>query len=143
MGQQKNAEVAERKVFAWTHIKQKNVFEAKSCLVIVTRLDSTGIREYYISEMFSDEKPFDKWNVSWIHYLPDRADTVSGLRFGYFDVHVERINHKPTKQEIYDLLHKWEFSLCKNKAETIEAGFDGRLWFDIFGFVPDKKELIH
>ena len=56
---------------------------------------------------------------------------------GFYDVHLKRFNHKPSKKEIYSLLNKWEFTFEeKNGLSTIESGIDENLWLTTFGFIP-------
>ncbi len=122
-------------VLAWTHKKDTTrPFEYKSCITLVVGKDSLGMDEYFISQMYTNEKPFNKWHQSSIHYGPDSTQL-----FGFHDVHIERFDHKPTEQEIYKLLDRWMFKLEKNDWITIEHGIDDSLWLKYFGFKPNKK----
>lgn len=129
-------------VLAWTHTRSSRNTESKSCIKLVAGLDSAGKAVYFISEMYSDKKPFNKWHHSWRHYSPNYSDTASKMQFGYFDTHIERFDHKPTEKELYELLMRWEFSLFGKDFKTIEAGADGKLWLETFGFIPDRKIFI-
>lgn len=129
------------KVLMWRHIKNVDSNEVRSCIVLVSGPDSTGKPEYFISEWYSDEKPFTKWNRSLSYYPNYFVDTKTGMKFGFRDVHLERYDHKPTKNELYYLLQKWHYTFFETGVQIIEAGVDERLWFETFGFIPDKKEM--
>jgi hypothetical protein len=129
------------KVLAWAHYRLDRNTRSKSCLLLVCGSDSSGSINYYISVMYTNKKPYNKWYTGWTHYLPDRSDSCSGLNIGYFDMHLKRFDHKPTEIELNNLLSKWDFSLTSISVKLIEAGIDEELWFDTFGFIPDKKML--
>ena len=105
-------------------------------------VDSAGCDVYYLSGMYTDEKPFNKWYYMWIHRLPEFSDTTSGIRIGYFKFYLEKFNYKPSEKELNDLLDEWDFTLFEKDTKIIEAGIDNNLWMDTFGFVPDKKKII-
>jgi len=125
-------------VLAWTHKKVKSTsLEYKSCITIVAGVDSSGKDEYYISQTYSNEKPFNKWNISSIHFGPD-----SNNNMGFYDLHIEEFDSIPSKQEIYNLLDRWMFELNDyDDWTTIEMGIDEDLWSKYFGFIPDSKDL--
>ncbi|MFT3702532.1 MAG: hypothetical protein QM802_09190 [Agriterribacter sp.] len=128
-------------VLAWAYIKTGRKYENRLCLTLVYGPDSTGNIEYFISQMFSSEKPFDKWSYAMVHYLPNKRDTTAKLQIGFFDTHIRRFTNKPNEKEIYDLLTKWNFSLFAKGSKTLEAGIDETLWLNSFGFPIDKKKL--
>jgi hypothetical protein len=98
--------------------------------------------QYFISHMFTHDKPFTKWQHAWIHYLPSGDDSVSEMSVGYFDMHIERFTHQPTAKELYGLLAKWRFYLVRKDTQILEAGIDEKLWFSTFGFPVDKQRFV-
>lgn len=129
-------------VLLWAHYNRGMANERRVCLVLVTGEDSSGNTDYYLSEMYSDTKPFNKWNYGFIHYSDYFKDTVTGFSFGFHDVHLEVFHHKPTQAELMALLRKWEFCLYERNYKTILAGINSRLWLKRFGFVPDLNQLL-
>ncbi len=126
-------------VLAWTYKKYDSGVKVKLCINLLNYTDSTGNSRYYISQMFTNQKPYDTWFHSWIHYGPDYN---AGSDFGYRDVHLKDFKHILCEEELYDLLSKWKFSLIGKNAETIEAGVDQSLMQSFFGFKLDLNRLI-
>jgi hypothetical protein len=122
-------------VLAWVHQKDERPFEVKNCILVVYGPDSAGRMEYYISQQYTNEIPFDKWHTGSIHYGPGQSG-LHDLNSGYWDVHIEKFDHIPTEKELYDLFNKWKFSFYTEGWQTIEAGIDEKLWKELFGFVP-------
>ncbi len=129
------------KILCWKHIKSGTSSEIKSCIVIVSGPDSTGNMEYYISEKYSNKKPFNKWHWGFIYYADYAIDSATGMKFGFRDLHLKKYNHKPTEDELYGLFRKWEYAFFEEGSQTIEAGLDEKLWLDIFGFIPRRDKL--
>lgn len=125
------------KVLAWTHKKDDQPFELKICITLLISSDSLGKPLYYISEKYTNEKPFNKWYTASIHYAPKE-----GQVFGFHDLHLEEFDHKPSKIELYELLNHWEFNLNEKDWQTIECGIDEQLWLDSFGFIPNQSFTI-
>lgn len=130
------------KVLAWKHTKRGTYFEGKSCITLVVGSDSTGNTEYFVGEMYSNEKPFTKWHYGFIHYSDYFTDSATGMTFGFRDLHLERYSHRPAEEELYSLFQKWNYVFFEKNSKTIEAGLDEKLWREIFGFVPDRKKFI-
>ena len=129
------------KILAWVHFKSGEKFENKVCLQLVYGPDSTGNIEYFISEMYTNKKPFKKWNYEKTRYENYSVDTITGLKFGYWDIHLEVFKHKPTEEELYSLFKKWKFRFLENDPDMVEAGLDDKLWLLVFGFSPNRKLL--
>jgi len=126
--QNKNLRGSNGKVLTWSHfVDTIRHFEYKSCLVFFISKDSIGNPEYFVSSHYTNETPFDNWTFSSIHFGPKSP----GLS-GFWDVHLEVFNHKPTLNEMQTLLSRWRFKL-KDK-NTVEYGVDEELWFNTFGF---------
>jgi hypothetical protein len=125
-------------VLAWVHQKDESGYEYRSCLVIFESVDSLGRPEYFLSQHYTNKKPFKKWNYSSIHYGGGYF-TASGIEVGYHDLHLEIYDHKPTQKEVYELINKWEFKFYKKDWITVEAGLDSVLWQAILGFKPDSE----
>ncbi len=121
-----------REVLAWGQFRDGRPYEFRNCLTLGIYVDSLGKKEYSFSQEYSNEKPFDKWHIGSIHYGPAEDELI-----GYYDVHLKVFDHRPSEQEIHDLLQKWHFSLVKDRFETVEHGMDKRLWRRKLGFVPD------
>lgn len=137
----RNLRMRNGKVLAWVHKLNGRGAGYRSCILLVQGTDSSGKAQYFISEMYTDKKPFDKWNQGWIHYGPNLHDTTSKFQIGYFDVHIEKFSHVPAEKELYDLLFRWKFSFFDASMKTIEAGIDKQLWLSIFGFEPEVKKF--
>ena len=129
-------------VLAWVHRKDSFGDEAKICLVIFESTDSSGKPQYFFSEYVSNKKPFNKWDHGFIYYANGAIDPASGIRFGYYDLHLELFVEKPSKKTLYALIKRWEFTFYKKDWITLEAGFDSKLWQKFFGFKPDPKFAI-
>jgi hypothetical protein len=130
------------RVLAWTHIRSNRKNESKSCITLVFGPDSTGNIEYFISEMFTNKKPFKNWNHAWVYRQPAKPDSASGLRIGLFYIHLKRFDHKPTEDELYGLFAEWNFHFFEKDSKTFEAGVDEKLWFNTFGFIPDREKIV-
>lgn len=128
---------ANSKVLAWTHKKNDEPFELKVCIKLLTSTDSAGKPVFYISEKYTNEKPFNKWHTGSTHYGPQE-----GQNFGFHDIHLKTFDHKPSKAELYQLLNNWKFSLYEKDWQTIECGIDEQLWLDTFGFIPNRSFTI-
>ena len=119
-------------VLSWTYKKDTiRPFEYKSCIMLVMGKDTSGKDEYYISEMYTNEKPFNEWNHASIHYGPDSTQL-----FGFHDVHIEKFDHKPSQKEIFILLNHWKFKLIEDDWITVEYGIDKKLCMKYFEFIP-------
>lgn len=122
------------KVLAWVHRKDDRPFELKACITLLIRSDSLGKAVYCISEKYTNEKPFNKWDIGSKHHAPREGEF-----FGFHDIHLRQFDHKPSKAELYQLLNYWGVSLYKNGWRTIECGIDEQLWLDTFGFIPNRS----
>ena len=127
------------KILAWVCYKSKG-FENKVCISIIPGEDSTGKPEYILSEMHTNKKPFNKWDYVF-SYIKDYFINERGLKIGYWYVHLEIFNHKPTETELYSLIKKWRFRFIPSDPAMIEAGLDDNLWLEIFGFLPNRSLL--
>ena len=125
-------------VLAWVHKKDISGNEIRSCLTVFESTDSPGKPQYFLSQHYTDKKPFTKWNYDFIYYGRS-AFTDSGIIVGYFDLHLEIFDHKPSEKELYELIRKWEFEFYNEDWITLEAGLDSKLWQTVFGFKPDLK----
>ena len=133
----RNLRKTDSQVLAWTHkLDTTRSYEYKSCIVLLVGKDSLGEKEYFISQMYTNEEPFGEWNYSSIHYGPNGTQMS-----GFHDLHLERFTYKPSKKEIYKLLSRWKCKLKENGWIIIECGLDEDLWMQYFDFKPTKKEL--
>lgn len=126
-------------VLAWRHYKNKD-YEYKSCIGFVAGEDSLGKMRYFISEDYTNKKPYNTWSTKYTR-IENYFTAPNGMKFGYWDLHLEEFDHKPTAKEIYALLKKWRFGFAEDEPTLIEAGLDDKLWLSEFGFLPDRKRL--
>ena len=119
-------------VLAWAHFRDTRPYEYRVCLLVMIADDSLGKTNYWIEEQYSNEKPFKNWNTGVIHYAPAKGELV-----GRYDMHLRKLDHRPTADEIYPLLEQWMFSFEKDGFDLIEGGLDVVLWKAIFGFEAD------
>ncbi len=125
---------AQGQVLAWTHkIDTARPYEYKHCLILFVAKDSSGKDEYFVAEMYTNEKPFNKWHYSAIHFGPDPP-----RMFGFHDLHLEQFDHRPSRQEMYKLLDRWMFKLTEEGWIIQEWGIDEKLWMQYFGFIPER-----
>ena len=126
-------------ILAWLHYRNTQ-YENKVCIDFVKGKDSLGKTKYFISEMHTDKKPFNRWNYMYTR-IENYFTSPNGMKFGYWDLHLEEFDHKPTEEELYALLKKWDFWFLENDPNMVEAGLDDKLWLSVFGFLPDRKRL--
>ena len=126
------------KILAWVEKKDDRPFDYRSCILFMQGADSAGKLKYFISEYYTNEKPFTKWYISTIHISPRRGRADTTFTLGYWDTHLKTFNHKPTEIEIYDLLTKWNFKFYEQGWQTISAGADDKLWLKELGFILNK-----
>jgi hypothetical protein len=117
-------------VLAWAHFKANKTEQSKSCLTLQCWQDSSSKMNYLISAKHSYEQPFNTWRQGYMHYA------------GLLDTHIKGFDHKPTEKELTDLILRWQYCLINMDVKTVEAGLDEKLWFDTFGFIPDKKVFV-
>lgn len=123
-------------VIAWVHNRDTvRDLEYRLCITVTIGEDSVGGTEIYLKELYTNEEPFKKWIPSYIHYGSD-----SLYPFGYYDFHIEKFDHIPSKTDIYELLNRWKFKFAVDGWETMEFGYNPKLWIEIFGFIPKELE---
>lgn len=128
-------------VLLWKQASRGHKTAYRKCILVLATKDSAGGDMYFISEMYSTAAPFTKWSYGFINYANGLKDTVSGLTFGFHDLHLEVYHHTPTEAELMALLRKWEFFLYDKQETTRVAGIDNKLWLKTFGFVPNLDSL--
>lgn len=52
------------------------------------------------------------------------ALTDAGIQVGYYDLHPEIYDHKPTKKELYELIKRWGLAFYQEGWNTVGAGLD-------------------
>lgn len=122
----------------WLDKKDERPVEIRSCFAVFTDFDSLGNAQYNFKHIYANDSRFKNWNLSSIHYSPDYSGANKGLTVGFWDIHLETFDHKPSKKEIEDLLEHW--MICPEKDENwkvVTFGLNKRLWLETLGFVPD------
>ncbi|HEX6168904.1 MAG TPA: hypothetical protein VFZ33_04365 [Chitinophagaceae bacterium] len=55
------------------------------------------------------------------------ALTDAGIRVGYYDLHPEIYDHKPTKKELYELIKRWGVGILSGGLEHRRSRFRFRI----------------
>ena len=121
-------------VLAWVHNRDTaSNFEYRLCLTVLISKDSINCTEIFFEQWYANDMKIEKWVPSSMHHGSDSIHP-----YGYFDFHIEHFCHIPTEIEINSLLDQWRFEIYRERCETIEYGYNSKLWFKIFGFIPKK-----
>lgn len=125
------------KILTWRQDKTNGEIISRECILLRIYIDSTHKTIYNIRKMYTNEKPFDNWNVSSIHWGPG----YGGLPIGTSELFCTEFSSKPSEKEISSLLEEWGFFYIPQDEIniTIEYGVDRRLWYKTFGFNPSDK----
>jgi hypothetical protein len=119
-------------VLAWIHFRDRQPAEFRSCVLLWVGADSLGVKKYWIEEQFTNQKPYKKWNFGYRYFAPAKGEII-----GTYDHHLRSYYTLPSKDEVYALLQRWQFSFDQEGFTRIEGGLDTVLWLKYFGFVPD------
>jgi len=133
-------ELGRKECLVWLQKKDSRPYEVRSCIAFMRSTDSLGKPEYRLKHIYSADSLFNEWHMGMIHYTSP-SESNDGMLFGYWDMHLENFDHKPSKKEINDLFERWHFSVFEKDWEIVDFGINMDLWMDIFGFVPDWGKL--